>query len=132
VSEPKAALVQQREANDAVKYTERRVLRKARRLIEDGILHATLIDDFGVPVDAENPPQLTKQQMRIALDLRDSKRNAKMYIDTAIRVSELALKAEAIKSQGGPVQLNIGTINIVRREEYQYPVIDVDAKDVTK
>ena len=65
--------------------------------------------------------------MRVALDMRKSRRNAPTYIDVLLRRLEGHEKAEAIKSQGAPVALNVGTINVVMPPTYQ--VLELEPGD---
>lgn len=113
----------------AAERAERRVVRKARAIVEQGAVDATAITAAGtiiegVAVDEKGRPEgWSARRLNVARDMRESKRNAPIYLDIATRIVETADKLEAAKQQAAPVQLNIGTINVVTAPEYE--VIDV-------
>ena len=102
----------------AIQQIERQVIRKARRVVEQGALDATAIDDEGPA-----PEGWDERRTRVARDMRQSKRNAPVYIDVLSRIVENHDKIEAARA-GGPVQLNVGVVNVVQAPNY--PVIDVE------
>lgn len=114
----------------ALRHVERTAIRRAMRVVEQGAFDATSIDDDGVPVGlhgekvAGNP-----RRRRIALDMRQSKRNAPMYIDVLTRRLESAEKADALAAQGAPVHLNIGVVNVVVAPSYQTIDVTAEAKE---
>lgn len=109
----------------AIAKVERKVIRKAMRVVEQGALDARTIDDDGLPVEVLKPGDkpLSGKRLRVALDMRKPKRESPVYIDVLTRRLESAEKADAMSNQGSPVQLNVGTVNIVQAP--QYDVIDV-------
>lgn len=67
------------------------------------------------------PAGWTLAEFKAAIDARQAKKNAPMYLDLAQRNLEIEAKLAALKAP--PQTLNIGAINIVRPPEYD--VIDV-------
>lgn len=104
---------------------ERLAIRRGLKVIERGAFDATTIDDEGNPVAPDVEP-LTGKRKRVALDMRQSRRNSPVYIDVLTRRIESAEKADAIANQGAPRPLNIGVVNIVVPQQ-QYETIDVTA-----
>lgn len=111
----------------AVRRVERKVVKKTMHMIERGVLDAAAIDNDGLPV-GEAGQEVVKdpRRLRVARDLRESKRNAPLYIDVAMRRLEQAEKLDALQDHGAMVQLNVGTVNIVQAPP-QYQTIDVTA-----
>lgn len=100
------------DAQKAIRRINRKVVRKALRRLEDAADLAMAIDDDGRAVP--EPDRL----IHVAKDLRKSKRNAPYYIDVLVRRDETAQKIAAARDEGVPLQLNIGTVQIVAP---QYP-----------
>lgn len=112
-------------ATKEVTRVERKVLRKARRLVEEGAVNATRINDNGLD-DQGSEVILDEERKRIALDMRKSKRHAPVYIDVLLRRVESAEKAQALQGAGrGP--LNVGVF--VHVAPPQYPAIEIAAKE---
>ena len=105
----------------SLERVRRREMRKLRKVVEGGIDLASSIDNDGAPV-APNA-----REKHIALDWRQPKRLAPFYLEAALRRLEAHERLEASQKEAAPVMLNIGTINIVRAQEY--PVIDITVKD---
>lgn len=122
--ERKLTRAEKREVN-RIKHLERQIIRRARQVVERGGVDATAIDDEGNEVERGVTEGWSARRRRVALDMRKSKRNAPVYIDVLTRIVENHDKAEAAKQQAAPIQLNIGSINVVKAPEY--PVIDVTA-----
>ncbi len=114
-----------KEGIKAMERLERRVVRKARAIVEQGSVDATALTDEGTPVEEGLTKGWSARRRNVANDMRKSKRNAPVYIDVATRIVETADKMEAAKSQAAPIQLNIGAINVVTAPQYE--VIDVTA-----
>lgn len=91
------------------KAVERRVIRRARKIIERGIEDATMVTDEGVD-DSGSEVLLDERRKRIAMDLRKSKRNAPIYLDIAARMIESHDKIEAARNHGPRTQLNNYTV----------------------
>lgn len=108
----------------AIARKERKVIRKARLVVERGAIDASSIDDEGNPVERGAIEGWDARRMRVAQDMRKSKRNAPIYIDVLTRTLDTHDKAEAERGKGAPISLNIGAINICKLPDY--PVIDVD------
>lgn len=106
----------------AVRFVERKVIRKMRRLIEEGALNATLINDDGLD-DQGSEVILSEQKKRIARDLRKSKRLAPIYLEVCHRRVEAAEKADALRGQERQ-PLNIGLV--VQVQIPDYPVLRLD------
>ena len=107
---------------DVVRRVERNVIRKMRRLIEEGAINASRINDDGLD-DQGSEVILNEQAKRIARDLRKSKRHAPTYLDIYYRRVEGAERAEALRD-GPKLNLNIGTL--VHVQAIPYPVVAVD------
>jgi hypothetical protein len=107
----------------AVKAAERTVIRRARRVVEQGALDATALNDDGLPVEEGVTEGWSARRRNVANDMRKAKRAAPVYIDVLARQLESHDKIEAAKTSGAAINLNIGAINIVKAPEY--PVIDV-------
>lgn len=108
----------------AVRFVERKVIRRMRRLVEHGALNATRINDDGLD-DQGSEVLLNEQEKRIAMDLRKSKRHAPVYLDVHLRRVEAAEKADALRDQP-KTNLNIGVFVEVRAPEY--PTLRIDTK----
>lgn len=106
-----------------IKSAERKAIRKARRIIEDGVVQAAALTDDGVVLK-----EPTDVQLNVARDLRQSKRNAPAYLEFALRMTETADKIAAAQNQGAPVALNIGVVNIVQGAPPAYPAIEAEVK----
>lgn len=118
------ALSVQEQSTRAVQRAERKVIKRTQNLIERGVLDASRIDDDGMPVRPQDQEVVSDaRRHRIAMDMRQSKRNAPLYIDVGLRRLENAEKLDAAEKVGAMVQLNVGTVNIVQAP--QYDVIDV-------
>lgn len=110
---------------ELVKKAWARKVERARRLY-GYILDAAQIDDEGnYPPEWENE-RFLKQRLQVAKDARKSKRYSPVYIDHVVRMVENADKLAAIERSGAPVQLNIGTINVVAPPKYEEQPIDVE------
>lgn len=109
----------------AVQLTERRVIRKALRVIEQGALNATRVNDDGLD-DQDSEVILNEREKRIAMDMRRSKRHAPVYLEVMLRRIESAEKADALRAQSAKPALNIGVIVQVQGPEY--PVLDVTTR----
>jgi hypothetical protein len=110
-----------------LRLTERTVIRRAKKLIEQGVLDAASINDDGTD---DNGVQLFEgTRRRVALDLRQTARNKKAYLEFALRRIEGAEKIEAAREQAPKYQLNnCVVINVTPRE---YPEQEVGVIDVT-
>lgn len=106
----------------AVRFVERKVIRKMRRLIEQGALNASRINDDGLD-DQGSEVILNEQEKRIARDLRKSKRHAPIYLEVYHRRVEASEKADALRTGDRPA-LNIGLVVQVQMPEY--PVLRLD------
>lgn len=106
---------------------ERQVIRRAMRVVEKGALNATLINDNGLN-DQGKEVGLNERDLRIARDLRKSKRMAPVYLEVLLRRLESAEKADALRDQGPKVSLNVGKVVVV--QSVAYPVLSLpDRKD---
>jgi hypothetical protein len=114
----------------AVLRVERKAIRKGLKVIEQGALDATSIDDAGNPVAPDVEP-LTGKRLRVAKDMRLSRRDSPVYIDVLTRRIEGAEKADALAGNGAPRPLNIGVVNIVVPQQ-RYETIDVTASPTEK
>jgi hypothetical protein len=114
----------------AVLRVERKAIRKGLKVIEQGALDATTIDNDGIPVSPDAEP-LAGKRLRVALDMRKSRRDSPVYIDVLTRRIEGAEKADALANVGAPRALNIGVVNIVVPQR-QYETIDVTASPTEK
>ncbi len=97
------------------KATERRVIRKARKIIERGIQDAASINDDGLDDSAadvllDEHGRVDERRRRIAKDLRKPKRDAPMYLDVSVRMLESHDKIEAARNHGPRTQLNNYTV----------------------
>jgi hypothetical protein len=106
---------------DLVRRKARSVIRQARKIVEQGAIDATDVND-----DGELPVEWDARRRRVALDMRESKRNAPVYIDVLTRRLESHEKLEAAKA-GGNVSLNVAVINVVRPPAYEE--IDVEVNE---
>ncbi len=113
----------------AIRQVDRKAIRKAVNLVERGMLDASKNNDDGRDDQGEDPfkglPDAERRR-RIAKDLRLSKRYSPVYIDVALKRIEGAERIDSITDQAAPVQLNIGTVNVVVPRTYEH--IDVTAK----
>lgn len=125
MSDEKRLTKQDRREIAAVKSVERAIIRRARRIVEQGALDAAAITDEGLPVEEGLTEGWTAKRKNVATDMRKAKRAAPVYIDVLARQLESHDKIEAAKTAGAAINLNIGAINIVKAPEY--PVIDVTA-----
>lgn len=114
----------------AVLRVERKAIKRGLKIIEQGAVDATGIDDAGIPVSPDVEP-LKGRRLRVALDMRSSRRDSPVYIDVLTRRVESAEKADAMSNQGAPRPLNIGVVNIVVPQQ-QYETIDVTASPTEK
>lgn len=115
----------------ALRLTERKVIRRAKLIIEQGCIDAASINDDGANDEGEQP--FTGRRRRVALDLRQSARNKKTYLEFMLRRVEGAEKIEAARDQGPKYQLNnCVVINVTPREypEQEVGVIDVAAEPI--
>ena len=127
MSQPKALSKVDEQGVQAIVRKERKVIRKARKVVERGALDATAIDDDGNPVAPGVLEGWDARRMRVAQDMRKAKRQAPVYIDVLTKTLESHDKLEAERNKAAPVQLNIGTINLVKAEDRpQYQVIDIE------
>lgn len=124
MSETKALRKIDQVGADAVRMVERKVIRKMRRLIEEGAINASRINDNGLD-DQGSEVILNEQAKRIAMDLRKSKRHAPTYLDVYYRRVEGAERADALRD-GPKLNLNIGTL--VHVQAIQYPIKAIDHK----
>lgn len=109
---------------EAVRHVERKVIRRMRRLIEEGAIDATRINDDGLD-DNGSEVILSSQKKRIALDLRKSKRHAPVYLEVFYKRVEGSEKA--IADRDAPrINLNIGSL--VQVQAVTYPVVAIDTK----
>ena len=117
----------------AVLRVERKAIRKGLKIVEQGAIDATTIDNDGNPVDPATPEQerLKGKRLRVAQDMRKSRRDSPVYIDVLTRRIESAEKADAMANQGSPRPLNIGSVTIVVAAP-QYETIDVTASPTEK
>lgn len=107
----------------AVKFVERKVIRRALRVVEKGALDATLINDNGLD-DQGSEVILTERAKRVAMDMRKSKRHAPVYIEVLLRRIEGAEKADALRDQGPRPPLNVGVFVQVQAPEYPTLALD--------
>lgn len=121
MSEKRLSEIDQRSAA-VVLRKERSIIRKARRVVERGAIDATAIDD-----DGPAPADWDARRVRVARDMRASKRNAPVYIDVLSGILDRHAKVEAAKA-AAPVPLNIAVINVVQAPP-SYEVLDVEVKD---
>lgn len=124
MSEPKALSRPDELGLRAIVRKERKIIRRARLVVERGAIDASSIDDDGNPVASGSVAGWDARRMRVAQDMRKSKRNAPIYIDVLARTLETHDKAEAEAGKGAPINLNFNAIIIPRLPEY--PVIDID------
>lgn len=118
------ALVRAEAAVRAVQRVERKVIKRAMRLVEQGALNAARINDNGLD-DQGSEVILNERDKRIALDMRKSKRLAPVYIDVLLRRIESAEKADALNGQA-KAPLNIGVfVQVAPRE---YPTVEIAAQ----
>lgn len=113
----------------ALRLTERKVIRRAQKIIEQGILDAACINDDGT--DDDGVQLFAGKRKRVAMDLRETARNKKAYLEFALRRIEGAEKIEAAREQAPKYQLNnCVVINVTPREypEQEVSVIDVKAE----
>lgn len=96
---------------------ERRVIRKAMKVVERGALNATMINDDGLD-DQGSEVILNERDKRIARDLRKSKRHAPVYLEVLLRRLEAAEKLDAMKDQGPKLSLNVGKMVVVQAVPY--------------
>lgn len=96
---------------------ERRVIRRAMRVVERGALNATLINDDGLD-DQGSEVLLNERDKRVARDLRKSKRLAPVYLEVLLRRLESAEKIDAMRDQGPKVALNVGKLLVVQAVAY--------------
>lgn len=108
----------------AGRAVERKVIRRAMRVVERGALNATLINDDGLD-DQGSEVILNERDKRIARDLRKSKRHAPVYLEVLLRRLESAEKIDAMRDQGPKQALNIGKVVVV--QQAAYPVQRIDA-----
>jgi hypothetical protein len=125
VSEVKVLRKLDQAGADAVRMVERRVIRKMRRLIEEGAIDASRINDNGLD-DQGSEVILSEQRKRIAMDLRKSKRHAPVYLDVYYRRVEGAERTDALRD-GPKLNLNIGTL--VQVQAISYPVKALEHKE---
>jgi hypothetical protein len=111
----------------AVRAVERKVIRKMRRLIEEGAINASLINDDGLD-DQGSEVLLSEQKKRIARDLRKSKRHAPVYLEIYNRRVESAERVDAMRGQDRQ-PLNIGVVVQVALPEY--PVLQLEPSKET-
>lgn len=109
---------------NAVRRVERNVIRRMRKLVEEGAINASRINDDGLD-DQGSEVILNEQAKRIAKDLRKSKRHAPVYLDVYYRRVEGAERADALRD-GPKLNLNIGTL--VQVQAIQYPVQQIEHK----
>lgn len=105
-----------------------RIKQKDARIVEATQLSA-VIDDL----TQEEVDTLTPLERRVARDARLSKREAPMYLELAAKRFEVERKVEALR--GSPTALNAQVVAFVigsPEATARYPVIDVEAKDVTQ
>lgn len=112
---------------EAVRHAERRVIRKFRRLAEQGALDATLINDNGLNDDGSEVI-LSERRKRVAMDMRKSKRHAPVYIDFMKARVEAAEEADAMR-EGPKLNLNVGVFVEVRAVEYPTKMLDRKADE---
>lgn len=105
---------------------ERRVIKRAMRVVEKGALNATLINDDGLD-DQGSEVILNEREKRIARDLRKSKRHAPVYLEVLLRRLEAAEKIDAARDQGPKVALNVGSVVVVQSPAY--PVHQLGRKE---
>ncbi len=109
-----------------VEGKERLIIRRLRRIVEQGALDGSHIDDDGpAPVVPEGQKPWTPDRLRVARDMRKSKRNAPVYLEHAQRAVEKHDDRQAV--QQVPTQLNVGVINIVQARVY--PAIELETKE---
>lgn len=96
---------------------ERKVIRRAMKVVERGALNATLINDDGLD-DQGSEVILNEREKRIARDLRKSKRHAPVYLEVLLRRLEAAEKIDAMRDQGPKLALNVGKIVVVQSAAY--------------
>lgn len=127
------ALTQFDRGVQAVLRVERKAIRRGLKIIEQGAIDATTIDNDGNPVDPNMPEteRLRGKRLRVAQDMRKSRRDSPVYIDVLSRRIESAEKADALANVGSPRPLNIGVVNIVVPQQ-QYETIDVTASPTEK
>jgi hypothetical protein len=112
-----------------------RIKRKDARIVEATQL-APFVDangDVALEVEEALGRPLTNLEKRVALDAQLSKRDAPVYLELAAKRYEVERKVEALR--GAPTMLNaqpviafvLGSAEATAR----YPVIDVEAKDVS-
>ena len=108
----------------AIRAKERVVIRRMRRVVEQGALDATKIDDDGpAPEVGEDEKPWSRDRLRIAQDMRKSKRMAPVYLDHMQRKVDAHDDREAQKTAPSP--LNIGVVNIVQAVSYPTKLIEV-------
>ncbi len=107
---------------DVVRRKARGIIRQARRIVEQGAIDATHVND-----DGQFPEEWDARRRRVALDMRESKRNAPVYIDVLTRRLESHEKLEASKNTGN-LNLNVAVVNVVTTPP-QYEEIEIEAVD---
>jgi hypothetical protein len=105
-----------------IRNIERRVIKRALRVVEQGALNATLINDDGRD-DQGSEVLLSEREKRVAMDMRKAKRFAPIYIDVLLRRVESAEKADALRAEGPRLGLNVGVFVQVKAAEYQSVVL---------
>lgn len=118
------ALTTTEAAIKAVQRAENKALRRARKVIERGLIDATGLNEDGAPVD-EDAAQMRGRRLQVAKDLRQPVRNMPSYLKLAAERLNMQDKIAAAEKQQTPVNLNIGTV--VHVAPPQYEVIDVTA-----
>jgi hypothetical protein len=108
----------------AVEKAQSKALRKARRVIERGLVDATGLNEDGQPVD-DDAAQMRGRRLQVARDLRQPVRNMPSYLKLAADRLNMQDKIAAAEKVQAPVSLNIGTV--VHVAPPQYEVIDVTA-----
>ena len=106
----------------AVLAVERKIIRRMRKLIEEGAINASRINDDGLD-DQGSEVILDEQKKRIARDLRKSKRHAPVYLQVFADRVEAAEKADAARAQDRQ-PLNIGMVVQVQIPEYPVKRLD--------
>lgn len=106
----------------AVRAVERKVIRRMRKLVEQGALDASLINDNGLD-DQGSEVILNERRKRVALDMRKSKRHAPVYIDFMKARVESTERADALRD-GPRLSLNVGVVVEVRPAQYPVKMID--------
>lgn len=105
----------------SIKYAERKIIRRARQIIERGVLDATCIDDDGTDGGVE--VFTDSRRKRVAMDLRKAARDKKAYLEFALRRVEGAEKVDAAR-EAPRVELNGCTV--INVQAVVYPEMELD------